>query len=365
MLPYIYDYPNWPHFTWDDKGLTPLLGEVRNLQGRVVGQMSLLGFASREEANLSTLTQDIVHSFEIEGEKLDAARVRSSVAHKLGVNTAGLVAPSRYVDGVVEMMLDATQHHNSPLTHDRLCSWHAALFPTGHSAIRKIEVGTYRTGEMQIVSGAMGREVIHFEAISADRLKPEMDTFLHWFNDPTPHDLVLKAAIAHFWFIIIHPFEDGNGRIARALTDLLLARSDGMKERFYSMSSQIHAERKLYYAVLQKVQHSNGDLTEWVEWFLNCLKRSLLSSDAALSAILNKARFWAHHESTPLNERQRTLIHKLLGDFEGKLTTSKWAKLAKCSSDTALRDIKDLLQKEILVQQDQGGRSTHYVLAPF
>lgn len=365
MPPYIYALPNWPHFTWDDERIAPLLGVVRHLQGQMVGKMSMLGFTSRAEAHLSTLTQDLVRSFEIEGVRLETAQVRSSVATKLGINTAGLLPVRPYVDGVVDMMLDATQHYDLPLTHERLFAWHAALFPTGHSAIRKIEVGAYRTSEMQIVSGAMGREILHFGAIPPERLAQEMDAFVSWINDAATLDLVLKAAIAHFWFINIHPFDDGNGRIARALTDMLLARSDGTKERFYSMSSQMYVERKLYYAVLQQVQHSSGDITLWIEWFLNCLKRSILSTETSLANILKKSRFWSLHENTSLNERQRLVLLKLLDPFERKLTSSKWAKLAKCSADTALRDLKDLIQKGILIQESPGGRSTHYVLAPF
>lgn len=327
--------------------------------------MDSLGFATRKEAALTTLTLDVIKSSEIEGEKLDYEQVRSSIARKLGINIAGMVAANRNVEGVVEMMLDATQNHHKPLTHKRLFGWHSALFPAAYSGMHKIEVGRYRTGEMQIVSGAMGKEKVHYEAVPASRLKEEMDGFLHWFNGKTPIDPVLKSAIAHFWFIIIHPFDDGNGRIARAISDLMLARADGSAERYYSMSSQILVERKQYYEVLQKVQHSNGDITDWLNWFLQCLKQALLATQTTLERILRKTEFWKTHDHTPLNERQRQMLNKLLDGFDGKLKSSKWAKIAKCSPDTALRDIKDLIDKGILTQEQQGGRSTNYALVDF
>lgn len=327
--------------------------------------MDSLGFATRKEAALTTLTLDVIKSSEIEGEKLDYEQVRSSIARKLGINIAGMVAANRNVEGVVEMMLDATQNHHKPLTHKRLFGWHSALFPAAYSGMHKIEVGRYRTGEMQIVSGAMGKEKVHYEAVPARRLKEEMDGFLHWFNGKTPIDPVLKSAIAHFWFIIIHPFDDGNGRIARAISDLMLARADGSAERYYSMSSQILVERNQYYEVLQKVQHSNGDITDWLNWFLQCLKQALLATQTTLERILRKTEFWKIHDHTPLNERQRQMLNKLLDGFDGKLKSSKWAKIAKCSPDTALRDIKDLIDKGILTQEQQGGRSTNYALVDF
>lgn len=327
--------------------------------------MDSLGFATRKEAALTTLTLDVIKSSEIEGEKLDYEQVRSSIARKLGINIAGMVAANRNVEGVVEMMLDATQNHHKPLTHKRLFGWHSALFPAAYSGMHKIEVGRYRTGEMQIVSGAMGKEKVHYEAVPASRLKEEMDGFLHWFNGKTPIDPVLKSAIAHFWFIIIHPFDDGNGRIARAISDLMLARADGSAERYYSMSSQILVERNQYYEVLQKVQHSNGDITDWLNWFLQCLKQALLATQTTLERILRKTEFWKIHDHTPLNERQRQMLNKLLDGFDGKLKSSKWAKIAKCSPDTALRDIKDLIDKGILTQEQQGGRSTNYALVDF
>lgn len=362
---YIYEYNNWTNFTWRETDINAIFGEVRNLQGKIIGQMSTLGIATKEEANLTTLTLDVIKSSEIEGEKLDFDQVRSSIARRLGINIAGLVVASRNVEGVVEMMLDATQNYKMPLSNQRLFGWNAALFPTGHSGMHKIEVGSYRTGEMQIVSGAMGKEIVHFVAIPASKVNAEMDEFVNWFNSSNPIDPVLKAAIAHFWFIIIHPFDDGNGRIARAISDLMLARADDSSERYYSMSSQILIERKQYYDILQKVQHSSGDITDWLNWYLHCLKNSLLATQKTLEKILRKADFWKIHENTALNERQRLVLNKLLDGFEGKLKSSKWANIAKCSPDTALRDIKDLMDKGILQQEQQGGRSTHYELTAF
>ncbi|WP_257667737.1 Fic family protein [Parapedobacter tibetensis] len=362
MAKYIYQNKNWTDFIWQDKALNMVFGEVRHLQGKIAGQMSSLGFSMQEEANLTTLTLDVVKSSEIEGEQLNYEQVRSSIARRLGLDVAGLVLTDRNVEGVVEMMLDATQKYLQPLTEDRLFGWHSALFPAGHSGMYKIEVGHYRTGEMQVVSGAMGKEKIHYEAVPSEFVNEEMDKFLDWLNSDLKMDMVLKAAIAHFWFIIIHPFDDGNGRIARAISDLLLARADESPERFYSMSSQILVERKRYYEVLQKVQHSSGDITEWLEWFLHCLKNALLETENTLQQVVHKAEFWKIHEHTPLNERQRLVLNKLLDGFDGKLKSSKWAKIAKCSPDTALRDIKDLIEKGILRQEEQGGRSTNYEL---
>jgi Fic family protein len=324
--------------------------------------MNALGFSTKEEATLTALTLDVVKSSEIEGEILNYDQVRSSIARRLGINTAGLVLSSRHIEGVVEMMLDATQRYTLPLTEKRLFGWHAALFPTGYSGPYLIEVGRYRTGEMQVVSGAMGKEKVHYEAVKPQFVKTEMDKFLNWFNNENSLDPVLKAAIAHFWFIIIHPFDDGNGRIGRAITDMLLACAEGSGERFYSMSCQILAERKLYYEILQKVQHSSGDITEWIDWFLHCLKNAMLSTENTTQKILRKAEFWKLHEHTPINERQRLILNKLFDDFEGKLQTSKWAKIVKTSSDTALRDIKDLVEKGILKQTDEGGRNVNYEL---
>jgi len=365
MAKYIYEYKDWTDFSWQDKAINAVFGEVRLMQGKIIGQMNALGFSAKEEATLTALTLDVVKSSEIEGELLNYDQVRSSIARRLGINKAGLVSSSRHIEGVVEMMLDATQRYALPLTEKRLFGWHAALFPTGYSGPYLIEMGRYRTGEMQIVSGAMGKEKVHYEAVKPELVKTEMDKFLDWFNNENRLDPVLKAAIAHFWFIIIHPFDDGNGRIGRAITDMLLACAEGSGERFYSMSSQILAERKLYYEVLQKVQHSSGDITEWIVWFLHCLKNAMLSTESITQKILRKAEFWKLHEHTPINERQRIILNKLFDDFEGKLQTSKWAKIVKTSTDTALRDIKDLVEKGILKQTDEGGRNANYELVDF
>ena len=364
-MKYIYEYSNWPVFEWDDKSIQLVLGQVRHLQGRVLGQMSSLGFKVQEEAKLSTLTQDVLKSSEIEGENLNYDQVRSSIAKRLGIEIGGFVHAGRDVEGVVEMLLDATQNYEAPLDHERLFSWHAALFPTGRSGMYKIDVAKYRTGEMVIVSGPMGKEKTHYKAPKAIQVKEEMDKFLAWFNSETKIDPVLKAAIAHFWFIIIHPFDDGNGRIARAISDLMLARSDGSTQRFYSLSSQLLIERKAYYNILQQVQFSQGDITEWLEWILNCLYRSLESSKEAMKQVLRKSDFWERNKETELNSRQRLMLNKLLDGFDGKLQSSKWAKIAKCSPDTALRDLKDLIEKGILRQEKSGGRSTSYELEDF
>ena len=365
MAKYIYEYKNWTNFSWQDKAINVLFGEVRLMQGKIIGQMNVLGFSAKEEATLTALTLDVVKSSEIEGELLNFDQVRSSIARRLGINTAGLIPSNRNIEGVVEMMLDATQRYTLPLSEKRLFGWHAALFPTGYSGPYLIEVGQYRTGEMQVVSGAMGKEKVHFEAVKPELVKTEMDKFLDWFNNENDLDPVLKAAIAHFWFIIIHPFDDGNGRIGRAITDMMLARAESSGERFYSMSSQILTERKLYYEVLQKVQHSSGDITEWIDWFLHCLKNAMLSTENTTQKIVRKAEFWKLHEHTPVNERQRLMLNKLFDDFEGKLQTLKWAKITKTSTDTALRDIKDLVEKGILKQTNEGGRSANYKLVDF
>lgn len=365
MAKYIYEHTNWTDFSWQNKAINVVFGEVRLMQGKIIGQMESLGFSAKEEATLTALTLDVVKSSEIEGELLNYDQVRSSIARRLGINTAGLVQSDRHIEGVVEMMLDATQRHTLPLTEKRLFGWHASLFPTRYSGPYKIEVGRYRTGEMQVVSGAMGKEKVHYEAVKPELVKTEMDKFLDWFNNENHLDPVLKAAIAHFWFIIIHPFDDGNGRIGRTIIDMLLARAEGSGERFYSMSSQILAERKRYYEVLQKVQHSSGDITEWIDWFLHCLKNAMLATENTMQKIVRKAAFWKLHEHTPINERQRLILNKLFDGFEGKLQTSKWAKIAKTSTDTALRDIKDLVKKGILQQTDEGGRSANYVLVNF
>ena len=365
MAKYIYEHKDWTSFSWQDTEINSLFGDVRNLQGKIIGQMSTIGFSTKEETALTTLTMDVIKSSEIEGEKLDYDQVRSSIARRLGINVGGMVSANRNVEGVVEMMLDATQHYKKPLTEERLFGWHAALFPSGYSGMHKIEVGLYRSGEMQIVSGAMGKEKVHYDAVPAERVKNEMNHFLNWFNEETKIDQVMKAAIAHFWFIIIHPFDDGNGRIARAITDLLLSRADNSTERYYSMSSHIMIERKQYYAVLQKTQHKSGDITEWLYWFLHCLKNALVGTETTLHKILRKTEFWKIHETTPINERQRLMLNKVLDGFDGKLKSSKWAKIAKCSTDTALRDINDLIEKGILRKEQEGGRSVNYELIEF
>lgn len=362
MAKYIYEYDNWPHFTWNDKQINVILGKVRNLQGKIYGQMGALGFSIQEETILSALTLDVLKSSEIEGEFLNYEQVRSSIARKLGIEYAGIVHVDRNVEGVVEMMLDATQGYDKLLDHERIFGWHAALFPTGWSGMHRIDTGCYRKEEMQVVSGPMGKERIHFQALSAKEVKKEMDIFLDWFNKKTEIDGVLKAAIAHFWFIIIHPFDDGNGRIARTISDMLLARSEESTQRFYSLSNQILIEKKKYYDILQKVQHSSGDITDWLDWFLNCLYRALEYTDVTLQRVLKKADFWDRNKETILNSRQRLILNKLFDGFEGKLQSSKWAKIAKCSADTALRDIKDLIEKGILKQEESGGRSTNYEL---
>jgi Fic family protein len=365
MVKYIYEHKNWTDFTWDDKAINAVFGEVRLMQGKIIGQMNALGFYAKEEATLTALTLDVVKSSEIEGELLNYEQVRSSIARRLGINTAGLVPSSRHIEGIVEMMLDATQRYDLPVTEKRLFGWHAALFPTGYSGPYEIQVGKYRTGEMQVVSGAMGKEKVHYEALKQEHVKAAMNKFLNWFNNENKLDPVLKAAIAHFWFIIIHPFDDGNGRIGRAITDLLLARAESSGERFYSMSGQILIERKRYYEILQKVQHSTGDITEWLDWFLHCLKNAMLATEYTTQKIMQKAAFWKMYEQTSINERQRLMLNKLFDGFEGKLQTSKWAKITKTSTDTALRDIKDLIGKGILKQADEGGRNVNYELVNF
>lgn len=365
MAKYIYQYDNWPNFTWDENEIQLRLGKLRHLQGKLFGQLIALGFSIRDETLLSTLTIDVLKSSEIEGEKLNYEEVRSSIAKKLGLEYNANVYPSRDVEGVVEMMLDATQNYEQPLSEERLFNWHAALFPTGRSGLYKIDTGCYRTGEMQIVSGAMGKQRIHYQAPPPDKVKKEMNVFLNWLNNDSSLDLVVKSAVAHFWFIIIHPFDDGNGRIARAIYDWLLARSENSPFRFYSLSSQMLIERKIYYAKLQKVQHRDGDISEWMTWFLDCLYRALQASEKTIKKVLRKAEFWDIHKETILNSRQRLMLNKLLGNFFGKLKTSKWAKMTKCSQDTALRDIKDLIKKGILKQEKSGGRSTNYELEDF
>lgn len=366
-MSYIHQQKDWPNFRWNESRLLPLLTKLRHQQGRLLGQMEGLGFHLRGEANLESLTKEVIGSSAIEGEKLDAEEVRSSIARRLGIAHAGTTPASRHVEGVVEMMIDATRKYEEALTAERLCSWHAALFPSGRSGMQRITVGSWRTeesGPMQVVSGPMGRERVHFEAPEASRLDAEISRFLEWFEGTGSLDPVIKAGIAHFWFVTIHPFEDGNGRIARAIADMALARADGVAERFYSMSSQIERERKQYYDSLESSQRGGLDITLWLEWFLGCLYRALENAQENLWAILHKARIWERiNQDGPVNERQHVVINRLLDGFEGKLSSSKYAKLAKCSPDTALRDIKELQARDILIQEAGGGRSTSYRLA--
>ncbi|MEM9243650.1 MAG: Fic family protein [Pseudomonadota bacterium] len=363
---WIYEYQNWSNFTWDAEALASKLADIRYRQGHLLGRMESLGFELKREASLNMLTNDVVKSSAIEGESLDSEEVRSSIARRLGVNIAGLVPASRDVEGIVEMMLDATQQFSKPLTKDRLFGWHAALFPTGRSGMRRITVGGWRTidvGPMQVVSGPIGRETIHFEAPNADQLESEIQVFLDWFGNSQDIDPVLKAGIAHFWFVTIHPFEDGNGRIARAICDMALARADGTANRFYSLSTQIESERKTYYIQLEKQQRGSPEITGWLAWFLDCLGRAISSAEIALGNILFKARLWDKINQKPVNKRQCFIINRMLDDdFKGYMHTSKYAKLAKCSTDTALRDIQDLKKRGIFIQNPGGGRSTSYSL---
>ena len=359
---YIHEQDNWPYFNWDNKKVMLKLGETRNLQGKLLGKMETLGFDLQNEAVLDTLTLDVIKSSEIEGEFLEKEQVRSSIARRLGLDIAGSVYSERNVEGVVEMMLDATQRYSTPLNSDRLFDWHAALFPTGRSNMYKIIVADWRKDPMQIVSGPMGKEKVHYEAPKPELVAQEMDVFLDWFDNEDGLDLVLKASIAHLWFVTIHPFDDGNGRIARVITDMLLARSDKSVQRFYSMSAQIRVERKEYYNILEKTQKGHLNITEWILWFLNCLTNAINATEEILSKVLYKAEFWKLHSTTILNERQQKMINKLLDGFNGKLTSSKWGKINKCSQDTALRDIQDLIKKNILQKEASGGRSTNYEL---
>lgn len=365
MPRYTYQHTDWPHFVWDETVLTLLLSEVRYKQGRIAGRMEMLGFTLQEETTLQTLTQDVLKSTEIEGELLNADQVRSSIARRLGMDIAGLISSDRSVEGVVDMMLDATQHFNEILTDHRLFGWQSSLFPTGRSGLYTISTGTWRgqtKGPMQVVSGPMGYEKVHFEAPDSSQIDREMRLFIDWFNKQNEIDPVLKAAIAHLWFVTIHPFDDGNGRIARAITDMQLARAEGNGQRYYSMSAQIRLERNAYYELLEKTQKGSLDITAWLHWFLACLLRALHQTEHTLTKVLQKAKFWDNQATTQLNARQRSLINKLWDGFDGKLTSSKWAKIAKCSQDTASRDIQDLIDKGILKKEEAGGRSTSYTL---
>lgn len=363
---WIHEHSSWPDFKWDADALANKLADIRHRQGRLLGRMEGLGFKLKCEASLSMLTNDVVKSSAIEGEKLNPEEVRSSIARRLGVDIAGLIPTSRDVEGIVEMMLDATQNFSSPLTKNRLFDWHAALFPTGRSGISRITVGEWRTidaGPMQVVSGPIGREKVHFEAPNANRLEYEMSLFLKWFERKGDIDPVLKAGIAHLWFVTIHPFEDGNGRIARAIADMALARADGIPDRFYSLSTQIESERKEYYDQLEKQQRSTSEISEWLVWFLNCLSNAINNAEEILGNVLFKADLWGKITQQTVNDRQRIIINRMLEDsFKGHMNTSKYAKMAKCSTDTAFRDIQDLKAREIFIQNPGGGRSTSYRL---
>lgn len=362
---YIHQLQDWPKFTWDSDKLAGLLAEIRYRQGKILGNMEALGFSVQAETALENLTQEIVKSSEIEGETLDVSQVRSSIARRLQIDINGSVSADRYVEGIVEMMLDATQGFDKLLTEDRLYSWQSALFPTGRSGLFQIVVGAWRTGQkgpMRVVSGTIGKEKVHFEAPDAQKLPGEMAGFINWFNKEHKLDPVLKSAIAHLWFVTIHPFEDGNGRIARAIAEMQLARAEKTPQRFYSMSAQIRIERNDYYDMLEKTQKGNLDITEWLEWFFGCLGRALDKADRSLQNVNRKKEFWDQAGSLNLNNRQRILLNRLLDGFDGKLNSSKWAKIAKCSTDTALRDIQDLIEKKLLSKEAAGGRSTSYQL---
>ena len=365
IKPYIHQKPDWPTLKWDNNALLMLLGEVRNSQGKIVGKMEALGFDFKREAVLNTLTLDVIKSTEIEGEIFNTEEVRSSLAKRLGMTINNPVHSGRDVDGMVDLLLDATTKFNSKLTVNRLFNWHCSLFPTGKSGMYNISVGKWRvdsTGPMQVVSVALGKEKVHFEAPHSDSVETEMAHFVKWVNTNQNIDPVIKAGVAHLWFVTVHPFEDGNGRISRALTDLLLARADGISERYYSMSSQIRLQRREYYKILEKTQQGGLDVTQWLMWFLDCLLNSLKASNVLLEKVLFKHHFWNKYSTSVLNQRQVTMLNKLLNGFTGKLTTSKWAKITKCSSDSALRDIQSLIKFGILQKEAAGGRSTNYEL---
>ncbi len=363
---YVHQNRHWPNFHWDEKALATALEGIHYSQGKLIGRMESLGFPQRNEAILNTLSLDVIKSSEIEGEILSADQVRSSIARRLGIDIAGLIPSDRNVDGVVEMMLDATQNYEQALTARRLFGWHAALFPTGRSGIQKIVVADWRNNTtddpMQVVSGPMGRERIHYEAPDSKLLKTEMKAFISWFNGKLSMDSILKAAVVHLWFVTIHPFDDGNGRIGRAITDMLLTRADGTPQRFYSMSAQIRLKRNEYYEILERTQKGTLDITEWLEWFLDCLSKALLTTNDTLTQVVRKSHFWEKYVNVSFNERQRLMMSRLLDKFEGNLTSTKWAKITRCSHDTALRDIKDLVKKRILKRADGGSRNTNYVL---
>src|SRR5690625_1101234 len=365
---YIWQASDWPNWRFDIATLAELMAEVSRAQGLLLGRLADVGMALRDQASLAALTEDVVETSKIEGEQLNVASVRSSIARRLGVDIGALAPVDRHVEGVVEMVLDATANSDALVSRERLFGWHAALFPTGYSGLNKIKVGSWRddaSGPMQVVSGPIGRQRVHFEAPPAHRLEAETRLFLDWLNGASKTPPLLKAGLAHLWFVTLHPFDDGNGRIARAIGDLLLARADGRPQRFYSLSAQIQRERNAYYDILERTQKNlpgNGSMnvTEWLAWFLSTLLRAVDQAHSTLDAVLTKARFWQHWGATAMNERQVKLLNKQLDGFKGKLTTRKWAAIAKCSSDTALRDINDLVARGVLRKTDAGGRSTSY-----
>lgn len=363
---YIWQLPDWPEWRFDSARLSELLSKVTLERGRLLGSMQALGFKLAEEATLRALTEDVIKSSEIEGEKLDPESVRSSLAKRLGMDIGALAPSDRHVDGVVEMVLDATQRYDRPLTEQRLFGWHAALFPTGYSGMVKIAVGAYRTdaeGPMQVVSGGVGREKVHYEAPPATRLADETVRFLDWFNHAQGLDPTIKAGLAHLWFVTLHPFEDGNGRIGRAVCDMALARADGSTQRFYSLSAQILREREDYHDSLEAAQKGTQDVTVWLEWFLGCLLRAIQGAGEHTKEVMFKAAFWSRWSGATMNERQVKMLNKMLDGFEGNLTNKKWAAMNQCSPDTALRDIKELVERGVLASAGAGGRSTHYVLS--
>lgn len=363
---YLWQAPDWPNWRYDLAALVGPMAEVSRAQGILIGRLADVGAPLRDKANLLALTEDVLRTSEIEGERLSVASVRSSLARRLGVDIGALAAVDRHVEGVVEMVLDATANCHAPMSRERLFGWHAALFPTGYSGLSKIQVAGWRddaNGPMQVVSGSIGRQNVHFEAPPAVRLEIESERFLAWLNGDSGEPPLLKAGLGHLWFVTLHPFDDGNGRIARAIGDLLLARADGSPQRFYSLSAQIQRERKAYYDILERTQKGTMDVTEWLVWFLDSLHRAVDQAQGTLDAVLLKARYWQQWATIPLSERQVKLLNRLLDGFDGKLTTSKWAAIAKCSPDTALRDISDLLTRGVLRKTAAGGRSTSYELS--
>jgi Fic family protein len=361
---YLYELSDWPHFRWNADLTSVKLATVRHAQGRLFGRMETLGFPVQQETLARTLTTDAIESSEIEGESLNPEAVRSSVARRLGLNDGGAGTEDQHVEGIVEILVDATRHFDRPLTAERLFGWHAALFPTGYSGIQKIRVGAWREGAMQVVSGFEGQQRVHFVAPPAARMEQEMRAFLSWFNGGEAPDLILKSALAHLWFVIIHPFDDGNGRIGRAISDLLLARSEAMPQRFYSLSMQLRKERASYYEQLRLAQSGSMDVTAWLIFFLNCMERAIASAQDVLDKVMDRSRFWQSIAGLSINERQRLILSRLLEGFKGNLTSAKWAKLAKCSPDTALRDISSLVEQGVLIRSSEGGRSTNYTLKP-